>query len=55
MDKDQQQKILDLMNLESGLSDWEVDFIENLHNNFWTLELSDRQAEKLDDIVYKRL
>lgn len=55
MDKDQQQKILDLLNLESGLSDWEITFIEDLHNNLWTKALSDPQAEKLDDIVYKRL
>jgi len=55
MHKDQQQKVLDLLNLAAGLTEWEIDFIENLHNNFWIIELTDPQSEKLDDIVDKRL
>lgn len=55
MTKDQQGMVLDLLKLEGGLSDWEMSFIENLHDSFWIRKLTESQDEKLRDIVEKRL
>ena len=55
MDKDQQGKVLDLMKLESGLTEREIQFLENLHDNYWGRDLTEPQDKWLDDIVFKKL
>lgn len=49
MTEDQLKKLDELLELEDGLSDWEVGFIENLSTQR-SNALSDRQADKLQQI-----
>ena len=39
-------ELKDLLELESGLTDWEADFIENLSH--WEGDFTDRQAAALE-------
>lgn len=42
----------DLLELDSGLSPWEVDFIESL--NAWTGDFFEKQAKTLEKIYERR-
>ena len=42
----------ELLNLDEGLTEWEIEFCENLHN--WNGEFTERQAETLENIYRKR-
>jgi hypothetical protein len=53
--KDQEDMLDECLNAEGGLSAWELDFIDNLDQNFRDRELSDAQADKLEDINAKVL
>ena len=55
MTADQQQKVRDLLDLEGGLTEWEINFIQSLYDYKWAVTLSERQDETLDEIVRKRL
>ena len=48
MTKEQQELVNDLLNLEDGLSSWEIDFLDSLNTNFKNQELSDKQQQVLD-------
>ena len=51
MTKEQRQDILDLLNVEEGLSEWEINFIENLHYHFQDRDLSGKQEKFLLRLV----
>lgn len=53
MTPDQLKMLDECIEAESGLSGWEIDFIENLDANFRGRELTDRQADKLEAINEK--
>jgi hypothetical protein len=45
----------DLLELESGLSEWEMEFVESLSRLDHDIPLSPRQKVKLEQIVEERL
>lgn len=40
----------DLLEIDEGLSDWEIEFIENLHQNFREKDLTMKQRNRLVEI-----
>lgn len=55
MTKDEKNVVSDLLELEEGLSDWEIDFLDNLYNNFADRELSPKQRDVLCSLSEKHL
>ena len=51
MDDIEQAMLDDALKAESGLSGWEIDFLENLNEVFRKRELSVKQHDKLQEIV----
>jgi hypothetical protein len=52
----EQEAMLDeCLNAESGLSGWELDFVENLDQNFRDRPLSEKQVDRLIEINAKVL
>ena len=49
MTSDQESILNDLLDLEDGLTGWEVGFVDDL-DKLRTVELSPKQAVKLDEI-----
>lgn len=47
MTKDQENMLDECLNAEAGLSPWEIDFIDNLDQNFRERPLSEKQVEVL--------
>jgi len=45
----------DLLDVESGLTDWELKFIEDLDSRWRDRELSDKQAATLEKIYERRV
>lgn len=53
---DQEQKDLDdLLDVESGLTDWEIGFIENLDENWRESDLTSRQAAIFNKLISDHL
>lgn len=50
----QEYQLDSLLELESGLTGWELDFVENMDSNWRQRELSEKQAETLERIYDKR-
>lgn len=51
---EEEEKMLDeALAAESGLSGWELDFLDNINKVFRKKELSERQHDKLQEIVDK--
>lgn len=50
---DDRELLTDLLSLSSGLSQWEVDFIDNLDH--WAGEFTELQSKKLQEIWEKHL
>lgn len=50
MSEEQQRMLTDLLDLEDGLNDWEVEFVEDLSHRPPDRDLSDKQADKLQQI-----
>lgn len=48
MDKQSENMLQELLDLNDGLTDWEIDFLESLAVHVG--ELTDRQRGKLDEI-----
>ena len=55
MTDDQEKMLNDLLAKESGLSGWEVDFLDNLNNNWRDRDLSEKQADVLEKIAFEKL
>ncbi len=55
MTKDEEQMLDECLDAESGLSAWELDFIDNLDHNWRGRDLTERQHETLERIVGKVL
>lgn len=57
MTKRQQNDVADLMKLEHGLVEWQVDFLDKIFTEFWEEDkvLTDEQAETLQVIVDRLL
>jgi len=55
MTKDQESMLEECLNAESGLTPWEMDFIDNLDQNFRERDLSEKQTEVLERINGKIL
>ena len=53
MNKDQLSILDDLLNLEDGLSDWEIGFLDSI-NDRRDSDLTPKQLDKLLDIARKR-
>jgi hypothetical protein len=53
MNHDQQRMLDALMDLESGLTAWEIDFLESIDSE--GLNLTASQAEKLAEIYRQRI
>lgn len=53
MTHDEQKLVDDLLLIESGLTGWEMDFLDNLDNGFRERALSERQRDRLNDIAEK--
>ena len=53
MDNHQEDLLDELLSLEEGLSGWEMDFLDNLDKNWRDRELTDNQADKLEQIAKK--
>lgn len=53
MTKAEWAMLQDLLQIEDGLSEWEVSFIENLHKNFAFINLSKPQLETLQKLHEK--
>jgi hypothetical protein len=50
------EEMLDeLLALESGLTEWELEFVENISHRERPLELSDKQREKLRGLWEKHI
>ncbi len=50
--------IAELLELEDGLSEWEMTFIDSINDQIGekgVLGLTERQAEKLEDVYNKRM
>ena len=47
---DEEQLLDDLIDLESGLSPWEIDFVENLDRHWRDRDLTEKQSDTLRDI-----
>lgn len=50
MNSDQQKQLKSLQNVEEGLTDWEITFIDDLSNNYQDQELSTKQAARLQKL-----
>lgn len=50
----QLDKIQELFDLEDGLSEWEIDFLENIFSNWRDRDLTEKQEQTLEKI-YERL
>jgi hypothetical protein len=50
MNNDQEEKLDELLDLDEGLSGWEIDFITNLDENWRARELTPKQSETLNKI-----
>jgi hypothetical protein len=55
MTEDQKGMVRECLEAEKGLSNWEIEFLENLERNFWGIELSEKQAVVLERIDNKVL
>ncbi len=44
--KELRKMLKDLLNLESGLSDWEIEFIDSLNN--WVNDFTPKQINKIE-------
>lgn len=55
MTPDQETMLDECMEAESGLTPWELDFIDNLDQNFRDQDLSEKQEEVLNRINTKAL
>lgn len=55
MSTDQLQMLEELLNLDSGLNYWEIEFIDDLSQYPKFIELSERQAEKLIQLWEKHV
>ncbi len=53
MTADEQSLLDDLLAVESGLSGWEMDFIESLDRQCRELTLSPARKQKMDEIAEK--
>jgi hypothetical protein len=53
MTGDQQEIVKDLLDLEEGLTAWEIEFLDNLYAAYFDRDLSERQEEILDRIAKK--
>lgn len=52
--KDHLELAAELLEVEEGLSDWEVEFVESVHSQLEQgRELTERQIEKLEQIWQK--
>lgn len=50
MTDDELKMVRDLLDLDEGLNDWEIEFLDNLNNHWEHRNLTDRQLEKLEEI-----
>jgi len=50
----QKRMVQDLQNVEDGLTDWEIDFIDNLEQRYWDTTLSKKQEKWLEKIYIKK-
>jgi hypothetical protein len=48
MTTDQEKTLDECLEAESGLAPWELDFIDNLDQNFRDRDLSEKQANNLE-------
>lgn len=59
MTEDEDRLLNDLLDLDGGLTDWEVNFIEDIartrHRLGSALQLTDNQSSKLEQIGQERL
>lgn len=53
MNEAQLSQLDDCLNCESGLSTWEIGFIENIDNNYRKKELTPKQEDVLQSITDK--
>ena len=51
MNDDEKEKLDDCLNCDSGLSLWDVEFIESLDKSFRNRELSQKQIDQLNRIT----
>ena len=55
MNKDQRRDVRDLLDLEDGLTAWEMEFIESLDRDRWDGDLTEKQENCLQRIVDRKL
>ena len=53
MTSDQEKMLDECLSAESGLTGWELDFVDNLDSNWRDRELTERQSDALVRIVEK--
>ena len=54
MTSEQRQRVSNLLNLEEGLTDWEIGFLDNLMEKYWETSLTKKQDRRLKDICTEK-
>lgn len=55
MTTEQAEKLNELLDMDEGLTEWELEFIDSLDQKMRSKNLSDHQSEKLEQVYAERV